>query len=667
MKKKYCMVAALSVLSLFTINARVRLSPLFTDNMVLQQESTVPIWGKSEAGKTVKVTTSWDGKKYSAKSDANGKWRVDAITQKAGGPYVITINDGDETKLSNVMIGEVWLCSGQSNMEMSVKESRFYSQEREDADNHPNIRLLGVVKNTATQPLDEFAADGGGWQVCSSATISDFSAAGYFFGREIEKYRDVPVGLIDSSWGGTSIEVWTSAGSLSQVPSLKEQVAELSKVPATSAERQKKYDEDLAKWEELLQAKDKGYNDRKPIWAQADFSDERWSEVNMPCMVQDTDALRYFNGIMWLRKTVTIPEEWAGKDVVLNLGNIDDNDVTFFNGEIIGHTENWMLPRRYTVPKELVKSGKAVITVRMTDTGGKGGMGGSAQDMRLECGSAKIDVSGDWKYCVSLDLRDIPAMPVNTSFWPMPTFLYNAMINPLLPYTIKGAIWYQGEANVNQARLYGDLLPLMIQDWRKCMGKDLSFYVVQLANFMERQEQPSESSWAELRESQTKALNLENTGMAVIIDIGEANDIHPKNKQEVGRRLSLAARAITYVEKIEYSGPMYSGYKIEGSTIRVIFDHADSGLKVADYAAIESGKPVANDELQGFAIAGADRKFHWAKARIEGNSIVVWSDDVPMPLAVRYAWADNPEANLYNGENLPASPFRTDDWEGITK
>ena len=341
----------------------------------------------------------------------------------------------------------------------------------------------------------------------------------------------------------------------------------------------------------------------------------------------------------------------------MNVGVIDDNDFTYFNGVQVGHTEGWMAPRSYKVPKELVKGGKAVIAVRVMDTGGTGGINGSPESISLHRSqSDAIPLAGDWKYQVSLNIKDIPQMPVNTANEPnIPGFLFNAMLNPLIPYSIKGAIWYQGEANTGQAYLYRELMPLMITDWRNRWGTDFPFYMVQLASFTAQQTAPVDATWAELREAQTRTLHLENTGMAVTIDIGDAFDIHPKNKQEVGRRLALAARAQTYGEKIPYSGPMYDTYQMEGNKIRIYFKHTDGGLKTAN-----------NEIIKGFTIAGVDHKFHWADAVIEGNTIVVSSPAVAFPVAVRYAWADNPICNLYNGANLPASPFRTDDWPGIT-
>lgn len=369
-------------------------------------------------------------------------------------------------------------------------------------------------------------------------------------------------------------------------------------------------------------------------------------------------GLKGFNGIVWFRKTIDIPAAWAGKELTLNVGVIDDNDFTYFNGVQVGHTEGWMTSRSYKIPKELVKKGPAVISVRVMDTGGTGGINGSPESISIQRSkSDAVPMAGDWKYQVSLNVKEIPQMPVNIANEPnVHSFLFNAMLNPLIPYSIKGAIWYQGESNAGQAYQYRELMPLMITDWRNRWGYDFPFYMVQLASFTAQQKTPVESGWAELREAQTQtALHLKNTGMAVIIDAGEEFDIHPKNKQTVGKRLALAARAQTYGEKIPYSGPMYDTYQIEGNKIRIYFKHTDGGLKTKN-----------NEALKGFTIAGVDHKFHWADAVIEGNTIVVSSPEVALPISVRYAWADYPIYNLYNGADLPADPFRTDDWQGIT-
>lgn len=640
--------------------AQVRLSPIFSNNMVLQQQTQAPIWGSSLPDKKIEIVTSWDNEKYTTSADSQGNWKIEVKTPQAGGPYTITISDGKPVKLTNVLIGEVWICSGQSNMEMQVEgwgKVTNYEKELVEAQDYPNIRFLQVEKNTSSQPLTDIEVVDNEWQICSSKTVADFSAVGYFFGRDIHKYRNVPVGLINTSWGGTIAETWTSGDALATMPDYKDEVVSVKQLPQSKEERENFFHSEVEQWKKNIEVIDKGFENGDPIWATTQTDDSGWGKMNIPGFIQD-QGLTDFNGIIWFRKTIDIPEKWEGKELILNIGVVDDNDFTYFNGVQIGHTEGWMAPRSYQIPKELVKKGKAVIAVRVMDTGGKGGIYGSPDNVFIERASSdRISLSGDWKYKISLNIKDIPRMPVNTAIEPnIPSFLFNAMLNPLIPYSIKGAIWYQGEGNTGQAYQYRELLPLMINDWRTRWGYEFPFYIVQLANFTALQTEPVESTWAELREAQTfTSENLNNTGMAVTIDIGEAFDIHPKNKLDVGKRLALAARAKTYNEKIPYSGPIYSDYKTEGNKIRIHFLHTDGGLKTKE-----------GELVKGFTITGVDHKFYWADAVIDGNSIVVFSPQVDFPIAVRYAWADNPVCNLYNGIDLPASPFRTDDWQGIT-
>ncbi len=658
MKKYYACLLSFLLCSTAISTAQVKLIPLFSDNMVLQQQTQAPIWGETKPGKTVEVTTSWDKEKYTVTADAKGKWMVKVATPEAGGPYSIVISDGKKVTLDNVLIGEVWLCSGQSNMEMPVEgwgKVKNYEQEIADA-NYPNIRFLQVTDNTSPQPLAEMQARNDGWMVCSPETVKEFSATGYFFGRDLNHYRNVPVGLIDSSWGGTIIEAWTSEEALSTIPEMMDNIADVKSMPLTNEERQEKYRRDMETWADVFAQTDKGFSNGKAVWADLACNDASWGTMNFPGGM-DNQGLGAFDGVVWFRKVVEIPASWEGKELQLNLGMIDDNDFTYFNGVCVGHTEGPGVMREYTVPKDLVKGGKAVIAVRLLDTGGLGGINGAPEQLVLQRSKKdKISLTGQWKYKVSLSLEKLPALPINTVNQPnMASVLFNAMIHPLVPFAIKGAIWYQGESNSDRAFQYRDLMPLMIADWRKQWGYEFPFYMVQLANYMAPQTQPEESAWAELRDAQYNTLHLRNTGMAVIIDIGEAGDIHPKNKQEVGHRLALAARAQTYGETISYSGPLYKGYRIEGNKIRIFFKHANGCLKARNGGA-----------LKGFTIAGTDHKFYAATAEIDGNSIVVYAPEVAYPLAVRYAWANNPDCNLVGEDNLPASPFRTDDWAGIT-
>jgi sialate O-acetylesterase len=458
-------------------NAKVILPQIFSDNMVLQQKDKVALWGKSTTNKKVVITTSWSTKKLVVEPDASGNWKGKISTPKAGGPYTITFNDGESTTLTDVMIGEVWVCSGQSNMEMPLEgwgKINNYKQEIAEA-NYRNIRLINVEKATSTQPLNE-AKFSSGWQPCSPASVANFSAVAYFFARNVQQHHNVPIGLIQTAYSGTPAESWVSGPSLKTMPAYDSLVNVISSKP------------------------------------------------------------------------------------------------------------------------------------------------GAPKDSHI------------------------------------PTVLYNAMINPIIPYGIRGVIWYQGESNATKAQQYKTLFPLLIKDWRKNWGdKNFPFYFVQLANFTDIKDEPVESTWAELREAQLETLKLPNTGMVVAIDLGVAKDIHPKNKQDVGLRLALIARSKIYKEKVPYSGPVYKSYAVKGDRITITFKELNGGLL------------AKGDTLKGFAIAGADKKFYWAQAKIEGNKIVVWSSEVKEPVAVRYAWANNPICSLYNKAGLPASPFRTDKWKGITQ
>jgi sialate O-acetylesterase len=647
----------LFMFGILKVSATVKLPAIFTSNMVLQQQSQVPFWGEASPNKKLKITTSWNNKTVETLVDAFGKWKAIVATPVYGGPFSIEISDGKKLTLENVMIGEVWVCSGQSNMEMALAgwgKINNYEQEIEAA-NYPTIRLLQVTKNTSTKPLNNLNVAMGGWAVCSPQTVAEFSAVAYFFGKNLVENTKIPIGLINTSWGGTIAEAWTSASTLKTMPDFASNVSEMEKNNEKAIDLKLKYEQDLAVWQNLVLKADKGFQNDKAVWTDKNLNETDWKQMEIPCLWEDMD-LNNFDGVVWLRKTIDIPTDWQHSKLTLSLDMIDDNDISYFNGIEIGRTEGWNLTRNYTIPGNLVAPGKAVITVRVFDTSGGGGIYGNAAKLKLSLTDDKfIPLAGNWQYKTGFNIREIPSAPRNWNDPNRPTVLYNAMINPIVPFTIKGAIWYQGESNADRAYQYRELFPLMIKDWRKKWNTNFPFYFVQLANYTKTPEQPEESNWAELREAQLQTLHLENTGMAVTIDIGDEKDIHPKNKQEVGRRLALIARANTYGEKIAFSGPIYDSYTIEGNSIRIKFNHVDGGLKTPD-----------SEVLKGFEIAGLDHKFRWADARIVGNEVIVSSKDVENPIAVRYAWAANPECNLYNEANLPASPFRTDDWPGIT-
>ncbi|MBN2137543.1 MAG: hypothetical protein JW720_07035 [Sedimentisphaerales bacterium] len=638
-----------------TACGEVRLPAVIGDNMVLQQGGKVPIWGWAEPNEEIMVSVSWHSMQWGVTANEHGKWQFSMDAPKAGGPYEITLRGKNTITIRNILVGEVWVCSGQSNMEMSVYSSAN-AQEEISAAKYPNIRLFTVQKKIADSPESDCV---GQWQQCSPQTVGGFSAVGYFFGRKLHKELNVPVGLINTSWGGTVAEAWTRAGALETMPYFKRQMDAVAAAKADPEVSMAKYREELAQWQEKI---NEG-NSKDQDCIAPGFDDTGWKEMALPGLWETTE-LGNFDGLVWFRRTFEVPENMTGKEMVLSLGPIDDMDSTWVNGVRVGGLEGpgtWMAPREYKFGGDIIKAGRNVIVVRVLDTGGGGGIYGQPEQMMLKDtgGAGSISLSGKWRYKVGYDIKSMPSQP-SPPAWAnnpnAPTVLYNGMIAPLIPFGIKGAIWYQGESNAGRAYQYRESFPLMITNWREDWERgDFPFLFVQLANFMAVKDEPGESAWAELREAQLRTLSLPNTGQAVIIDIGDAEDIHPKNKQDVGKRLALWALGNSYGKSIVYSGPLYKSMKADGGKIILSFDHVGGGL-------VAKG----GGSLKGFAIAGEDKKFVWADAKIEGDKIVVSSDAVAAPAAVRYAWADNPVCNLYNAEGLPASPFRTDDWPGVT-
>ncbi|NIO87790.1 MAG: 9-O-acetylesterase [Candidatus Aminicenantes bacterium] len=647
----------------------IALPAIFGNNMVLQQGVPLPVWGKADSGGVVIIEI--DGQRKGTLSDEHNRWQVKLSPLQAGGPHTMKICGADTTVFENVLVGEVWLCSGQSNMEWNVRNSKDAQREMNEA-NLPNIRMFTVQKEVSEKPKDNCVGE---WKVCSPENVGDFSAVGYFFGRYLHQKLNVPIGMIHSSWGSTPAEAWTSYETLSAdtmlAPIVKRYEEDLKNYPQRLAE----YKEQLKKIEESgalmpIYHKDKSNEGFLKGWANQEFDDNSWNSVNVPGYWENLEDMQ-IDGAVWFRKEVRIPIAWEGRELLLTLGAIDDFDVTYFNGTKVDSTgkdtpQHWIHHRKYIVPGHLVKAGKAAIAVRIFDHFGQGGFGGPATAMMLclntEPDSNLIPLAGIWKSKIETALdpskisgpggKGLPQQPRGPGHSHSPAGLYNAMIHPLAPYAIKGGIWYQGETNAGRAYQYCTLLPAMIKDWRTLWRQgDFPFGVVQLANYMQVSEDPQESAWAELREAQLlTSLNDPNVGLATIIDIGEADDIHPKNKQDVGKRLALWALANYYDFDLEYSGPLYQSMKIEDDKITVSFTHTADGLVA-----------VGDEGVKGFAIAGDDYNFIRANAKIDGNQVIVWSEKVKNPVAVRFAWADNPVCNLYNSEMLPAVPFRTDD------
>ena len=639
---------------LFMVNtsgAQVVLPACFTNNMVLQQQTKVNLWGTETPGINFTIITSWNNKIYQVKADAGGNWKIKVSTPIYGGPYTITFNDGKITRLENILIGEVWVCSGQSNMEMPLTgmygDVLNLDHELADAANYPEIRMLKIENKTSFTPMSNVQTRGG-WAICNPQNVRNFSAVAYFFAKNLFLDKHIPIGVINSTWGGTVAEAWTSGGALKTMPAFAPFVNAIEG-GLTQQKLDVKYQTELRGWIDSINAKDPGFQQGKLLWAEPGFDDSAWPKMTLPAYWEQSGVPGY-DGTMWFRKKVNIPAAWAGRDLKLNMGAVDDYDVSYFNGAEIGHTESFFYTRGYTIPSNLVKAGENTIAVRVFDNGGLGGINKGPLELSLAGDTTgQIDLAGQWVYQKARELALLPQAPVSSNSMNRPMIIYNAMINPILPYTINGVIWYQGESNANRPTQYRQLFPLLINDWRQHWGEgNFPFYFVQIANYTAADQGPA-ADWPALRDAQLSTLSLPNTGMAVTIDIGDASRIHPQNKEETGRRLALIARAKTFRENIPYSGPIYRSQVIKGNKIELEFTHTDDGLL------------AKGDTLKGFTLAGADKKFYPALAIISGNKVIVNNSDVANPVAVRYAWANNPICNLYNGANLPASPFRTDD------
>jgi sialate O-acetylesterase len=640
--------------------AGLRLAGLFTDHVVLQQGKPLPIWGWDAPGQRLALKLRSPGVRAelalaSAEADAAGRFCFQLPALAAGGPYELEVEGSRTLRLHDVWVGEVWLASGQSNMEWKVVTSQDAEREIAAAD-WPRIRMFKVAPRAAQQPEADVS---GTWTVCSPEAAADFSAVGYFFARELERTRDVAVGIIDSTWGGTPIEAWVSLEALaSALPDLPAQRARLTEQLGQLPRLEREYERAFLDWQRRSLPGDESNRGLASGWARPDCDDVAWPSLPLPGYWQSHGLA--FNGVVWFRTHVDIPESFGGRELVLSLGALDDFDDTYFEGEAVGRTPPGSLQahqqrRRYRLPEGSVKPGRRSIAVRIFDHFGNGGFAGPAAEMYVARADGKgesIPLTGAWKYQVE---REIPLVPMNVfqsappvplalALQNAPAHLFQGMIAPLVPYALRGAIWYQGESNAERAEQYHALQLALMRDWRTRFGQgQFPFYFVQLANFR------ATPGWPRLREAQARARCEPETGMVVSIDIGDALDIHPKNKQEVGRRLSLLARAHAYGEReLVAEGPQLARVQINGREVRVKFAHA-LGLRTRD------GGPV-----RGFALAGADGKFVDVEARIVGEEVWLESAALPAPHAVRYAFADNPEVNLENSAGLPAEPFRTD-------
>jgi sialate O-acetylesterase len=622
--------------------SQIKLPRLVRDSMILQRDTKVKIWGW--AAKDEKVNIKFNGKTYKTKAGPDGKWSIQLLPMKAGGPYTMDISGSNKITLKDILIGDVWFCSGQSNMvhQLNIHDVT-YAKDIAEA-NNPQIRHFWIPTLTSLEgPKDDLPT--GYWKSAVGEDVRPFSAVAYFFARIIYEKYHIPIGLINASVGGTPIEAWTSEEGLKDFPALQ-----------TTIQKNKDtaYINGLARRSGNINRsvpKDKGLIGPIP-WYDVSYVPKEWRTINIPGYWED-QGIKDLNGVVWYRREIDVPASMIGKPARVFLGRIVDADILYINGKQVGSTAYLYPQRRYNVPADLLKAGKNLFVIRVTNMNGKGGFV-SDKPYYLFADKDTVDLKGYWQYKIGevFEPRTGGSGGGGINAQNQPTALYNAMVAPVINYTIKGFLWYQGEANTSRAEEYAKLQPAQIMDWRNLWKQsDAPFLYVQLPGFQDMNYLPSESQWATLRESQLKSLSVPNTGMVVAIDLGEWNDIHPDNKKDVGERLALTAEKIVYGEKdIVYSGPIYQSATIDGNKITITFSNVGGGL-------------IANDgeELGEFAIAGADKKFIWAKAKIEGDKIIVWNDDVANPMYVRYAWADNPvNPNLYNKEGLPASPFRTD-------
>ena len=619
--------------------------PLFADNMVLQRGKLNTIWGWSKPGDAIRVEIA--GRSAQAVAGSDGRWQVKLKVPRPGGPYTVTIAGAEQNvTLQNVLVGDVWLCGGQSNMELGLGRAQNGADEIRAAD-HPDIRLFKVQQHVSYAPATTVQ---GTWKVCTPETAGEnggFSAVAYFFGRKLQTDLQVPIGLIQDAWGGTPAESWMNPDTLRRLGDFDAPLDEIDRLHQRGGPE---YGSFLMHW---LDEYDRGNNQ----WSAADFDDSGWKTVTIPGGFAEL-GLADEPGICWFRRQLALPDPLPQGRAVLHLGVVDKMDTAYINGQWTGASSWVENPRVYFIKDGVLKPGKNVIAVRVFKNKPSGGFMSKGDDLYLSLGGQfKIPLAGEWLGALSADARPPHSLPLTYENYPtMPAILFEGMIEPLAPFSLRGAIWYQGEANFQRAHQYRTLLPAMISDWRQVFQQgDFPFYIVSLPKFMAHRDQPGNDAWAELREAQAlTASHVKNCAVAVTVDTGEANNIHPAEKRVVGERLALCALANEYGKKVVSAGPTYTSARPEHGALKLRFSHTDGGL-------------VARGGAPGeFSVAGDDHMWHWAEARINGDSVTVSSKDVPHPIAARYAWQANPNATLFNGAGLPAVPFRTDDWPGAT-
>lgn len=630
MKKLVFFFATLMIFTSSVQAQKLILPRMFSDHMVYQRNEPIKMWGWDSPGQNVAV--SLNGSEEFTTTNNDGYWQLYLPAQSAGGPFQIEVQGSEKVIISDVYFGEVWIAGGQSNMEWKLNWVVDGWEDEVANSDYPEIRFF-EVENTFSYKK-EMQLNSGEWKIANPENSPEFSAVAWYFAKLNHVEKGVPVGIIDSNWGGTPAEAWTPAERLQKVTGYEQEAIEVLSEPNWAQKLELAQVENEKRW-----ARINGQSDILSYGAhEILFDDTDWPRVELPNQEAFTDYI-------WLRKTISID---AVDDAILSFGNPGKFTIAFLNGEQI-YSKGWNNdPRHINIDQTLLKVGENVLAIRTVEDWDNRAFIGSEEEFWISIGNQKIDLSGTWKYSNTIE----PPLDDYVLYEHSPGFLYNAMIHPLIGYKIKGVIWYQGESNAGQYYWYKDLFSAMIEEWRADWGQgDFPFLFVQLAAWLPRHDNPTDSDWARLRETQTETLALPNTAMAVTIDIGDAEDIHPRNKKDVGDRLWRAAKKVAYMDDIVHSGPMYLSHKINENAIEITFDYAESGWQNKN-----------SDIIEGFAISGSDSVFHWATAEIDKNMIRVISDQVPNPIAVRYAWADNPKVSLYNREGLPVIPFRTDNW-----
>ncbi|WAC40546.1 sialate O-acetylesterase [Pedobacter sp. SL55] len=620
------------------VMAKVRLPQIFGSNMVLQRDKPIALWGWADVGE--KVTAKFKGSNYTTKANAQGKWQIEMKAAPAGGPYMLTIN---ELSLESILLGDVFLCSGQSNMAFMLMKADGGEKDIANADNQ-NIRIFNVNRDIEFQPLEDLTKKTP-WQVAAPASVGKFSAVAYYMGRKLQKELNVPIGLVSSAYGGTVIEGFISTPSLDTIQRLKPVLNQIGD------KNQKQYIAAKVVELEKIHGKLNQYTKTEVLWDTIKpvipAYSKQWAIMKLPTLWEQA-GLPNVDGVIWFYKELSLSSADIQKDAFLSLGRIADQSVVFFNDVKLGSSpDSRDLIREFTISKDLLKVGTNKIVVRVANKGRNGGIWGPQSKMFFKAGNNKIAIDGNWAY--KIQEINIAVHPNDVS-----SSIYNAMINPLKSLQYKAVIWYQGESNANWADEYEGLMKSLIKDWRKNFNQpQLPFVIVQLPNYKKVQNLPEvNSTWALLREGQEKASHLPNAGLVNIIDLGLANDIHPTDKFPVGERVAAKVQQLVYGQNVAADGPIFKAMKIENGKAIISFNNAE-GLAVNK-----------NAQRSNFIIAAKDKKFVWAQAKIVGNTVEVWSEDVKEPVAVRYAWADNPGDNyLTNSNGLPMRPFRTDNWK----